>query len=100
LFPILLTNLSHPTTGHYLTICLKPSGIWDATCHSICTSFTVTWIFPKQPSRSQWWAWWEISPKYLCHRSATKWDGAQQFLPTAPSNLKEKLQLHTRGKQL
>jgi hypothetical protein len=27
LFPILLTNLSHPTTGHYLTICLKPSGI-------------------------------------------------------------------------
>jgi len=23
---------------------MKPSEIWDATCHSNCTSFTVIWV--------------------------------------------------------
>jgi hypothetical protein len=49
LLTIFLANIRHLTTGHLLKICLQPSELWGATCHSNFASFTVMVVFSKQP---------------------------------------------------
>jgi hypothetical protein len=96
---IFLANIRHPTALHMLTLCLKPSDIRDATCHSNCTFFTVIWISLQvtldRSVRRIGGDFTKISPP---QENANNGSGVQQCLPTTVGNLK--LQLNTRGKQL
>jgi hypothetical protein len=54
---IFLANIRHLTIRHLLNICLQPSELWGATCHSNFAFFTVMGIFSKQPGRCPRQAW-------------------------------------------
>jgi hypothetical protein len=85
-----LANIRYPTTGHMLTQCVKPSEMWDATCHSNCTSCTVIWLYflanLEKSVTSRVRDFTKISPP---QKNATKLNRIQHCLPTTIGNLKE-----------